>query len=287
MKATAEEGTPEAWYLFDAKNKVRAGPLRTRQDVFDTKVIQDRGGKLPKGWEVLAVPEETVVVTCGVEAGSCPGVQTIPTGTFYYLFRYEPGGDRPYPQMTGRDLKLSGTRQDFDTQGGGKPIVLMEFTDAGDEKFHDITREIAQRGQLLTNTIGNGQDVFQHFAIVLDREIKSAPQIDWTEYPDGIGGSGGAQITGDFTVKEAQDLALVLQTGALPVKFTTQSQTEVSATLGADSLRQAQIAAAAGLIIVAIFLLHLLPLPRRRRGDRARDLRRRSCTRPSCCWASR
>src|SRR5206468_976143 len=74
---------------------------------------------------------------------------------------------------------------------------------------------------------------------------------------NGISGSNGAQITGNFTVKEAKDLALVLQTGALPVKFVTLSQTDISATLGKDSLDQAKTAALVGLIIVALFLLLL------------------------------
>ena len=56
---------------------------------------------------------------------------------------------------------------------------------------------------------------------------------------------------------EAKNLALVLQTGALPVKFDTVARTDVSATLGKDSLRQARNAAIGGLIAVCIFLLVL------------------------------
>jgi SecD/SecF fusion protein len=159
--------------------------------------------------------------------------------------------------MTGTDLKLSGTRQDFDTTPGhsGEPIVLLSFTGHGRKKFEEITRAEAQRGKLLSSTIGNGQTITQHFAIVLDREIKSWPQIDWTQYPNGISGSGGAQISGSFSVREAKDLALVLQTGALPVKFVTLDQTAISATLGKDSLKEAKRAALVGLLIVALFLI--------------------------------
>ncbi len=103
------------------------------------------------------------------------------------------------PEMTGEDLKLSGTRQDFDTRTG-EPIVLMDFTDKGANTFEEITRDIAQRGKLLFNTVGGGQGdhsaFLQHFAIVLDREIKSWPTIDFQEYPGGISGSNGAQISG-------------------------------------------------------------------------------------------
>ena len=93
---------------------------------------------------------------------------------------------------------------------------------------------------------------------MLDNEIRSWPQIDYTQYPNGIDPTGtGAQITGMSSLKEAQNLALVLQTGALPVKFVPLERTDVSATLGKDSLKQAQNAAIGGLIAVALFLLFL------------------------------
>src|SRR5207248_2359384 len=59
------------------------------------------------------------------------------------------------------------------------------------------------------------------------------------------------------SVGEAKDLALVLQTGALPVNFSIAERTDVSATLGKDSLREAERAALVGLLIVALFLLLL------------------------------
>ena len=135
----------------------------------------------------------------------------------------------------------------------------MDFTDEGADTFEEITRDVAQRGRLLYNTVGGGQgdhrNFLQHFAIVLDREIKSWPTIDFDEYPGGISGSNGAQISGLADVGEAKDLALVLQTGALPVEFRTLDQTAISATLGKDSLEQAKIAALVGLLAVAVFLL--------------------------------
>ena len=75
---------------------------------------------------------------------------------------------------------------------------------------------------MLFNIAGGGGDPhnsFQHFAIVLDREIKSWPSIDWEQYPIGISGSNGVQITGIGDPQAAKDLATVLQTGALPVRF--------------------------------------------------------------------
>jgi SecD/SecF fusion protein len=154
--------------------------------------------------------------------------------------------------MTGEDLKLSGTRADFDTSpgGGNRPIVTMEFTGAGSDKFEKITRDEWLRGKLYRAP--------QHFAIVLDREIRTWPQIDYTDssLSGGIGG-GRAQIEGLDSLQEAKDIAIVLQTGALPVKFETLDRTDISATLGKDSLNEAWKAAIAGLLFVALFLLVL------------------------------
>src|SRR5215218_8462656 len=134
----------------------------------------------------------------------------------------------------------------------------MQFTNKGGDRFGEITNREADRGRArhnITGGQGDPQDSFQHFAIVLDRQIKSWPSIDFEQYPNGIGGSNGAQITGIGELGEAQDLALVLQSGALPVTFTTLEQTAISATLGKDSLAEAWKAAIAGLLAVAIFLL--------------------------------
>jgi SecD/SecF fusion protein len=236
------QGRSDAWYLFRGR-KLVAGPEDTR-----AALLERYGGEVPKGTKVLGVPPRTVVITCGAGDTVCPGVnESPPTRMYYYLFRYTPSTNPPVPQMTGNDLKLSGTRQDYDTQSG-QPIVLMKFTGKGGRIFQDITRAEYQRGKL--------QQAPQHFAIVLDRDIKSWPQIDYTDssLSGGIGG-GSAQIQGIGSLREAKDIALVLQTGALPVDFKTVEQSDVSATLGKDSLRQAYIAAIAGLIAVALFLL--------------------------------
>ena len=195
------------------------------------------------------------MITCAPPATVCPGVGT-PTSTSFYLFNFDPTGSPPVPEMTGKDLKLSGTRQDFDPQTN-QPVVLMQFTGDGRRIFQEITAKEAQRGQQQYQVAGQGSDprnFFQSFAIVLDNEIKSFPTIDFTQYPTGISGDNGAEITG-VTLDEAKNLALVLQTGALPVQFDTKAQTEVSATLGKDSLNEAKIAAGIGLLVVALFLL--------------------------------
>jgi SecD/SecF fusion protein len=247
QQALVEPANAESWYLFNKQNRLVAGPAASREEL-----LRGRGGDVPDGWSVLATPPKTVVVSCGIDEVVCPGVQeSPPTKDYFYLMRYDPPA---VPEMTGADLELSGTRSDFDPQTS-QPIVTLAFTDSGADKFEEITREEAQRGKLLSNTVGQGQKIEQNFAIVLDREIKSWPSIDWELYPGGISGNNGAQITGLGDVGEANDLALVLQTGALPVRFETLDQTAISATLGKDSLAEAKQALIVGLILVAVFLL--------------------------------
>jgi SecD/SecF fusion protein len=250
VQNSAEDGTPERWYLFDEKKKLVAGPAASREALLQSKVVERNGGELPKDWKTFAVPENTTVISCPAESG-CIGARA-PAPVYYYLIKHDP--EAGIPEMTGDDLKLSGTRQDFDTTTN-QPIVTMQFTDKGEDAFGRITAEEARRGKRYTTLYGGGQDVFQHFAIVLDGEIQSTPYIDFRQNPNGISGGNGAQITGIGSIKEAKDLALVLQTGALPVEFKTLEQTEISATLGEDSLNQAIRAALAGMIVVAIFLL--------------------------------
>jgi SecD/SecF fusion protein len=284
-----QKGPASAYYLFDSRTKrLVAGPddslAALKRDPVVQKLVPQHArtvhvhtarskghpagtttktvppGKttpgFPTGYQVLTSPNRTVVITCdSTVAVACPGVNvaTLPPGVeYYYLFKHGtyPGDtNSPYPQMTGKDLKLSGTQADI-SPTDGTPIVTMQFTGHGNGLFHSVTRNEAQRGQQT--------GVKQSFAIVLDNLLYSFPSIDYNQYGDGIDPTGtGAEITGLASQKEASDLALVLQTGALPVKFVTVERTDVSATLGKDSLRQARDAAIVGLIIVAMFLLLL------------------------------
>ena len=266
---TAEDDLPEGttareWYLYGEEKERLAGPAATKEELLQ----QVERGEAPEGSEFFVVPSNRTVLTCGsntddesAAAKPCPGGVSA-AQPWYYLYTYQPDdAESPVPELTGEDLNADGTRQDFDTQTG-QPIVLLDFTDEGGDKFHDITRELSQRGALLAaqnGVTGRGEDArafAQSFAIVLDNEIRSFPIIDFTDpqLADGIAG-GSAQITGLDGIEEAKDLALVLQTGALPVEFVQVDSTQVSATLGEDSLRQALIAGIGGLIAVALFLL--------------------------------
>jgi SecD/SecF fusion protein len=256
VKGDAKKGTPTAYYLFNAKKRPVQGPEDTVTKLLDTPRLR---GKVPKGFTILAVPEKTTVISCDATTG-CPGVQQGQTApTLYYLFKFDPPR---VPEATGADLKLSAIRADISTQGQGN-VVQLGFTGEGARKFHDITREEARRGAEAANAAGQtGSDqqtvlqFAQHFAIVLDGELKSTPYIDYKQNPDGINPNpGGAEISNINSFGEAKDLALVLQTGALPVKFEQIERTDVSATLGKDSLREAKTAALIGLLVVAAFLL--------------------------------
>jgi len=242
VQSLAKSGKPEQWYLFVTKTKrVVAGPVSS-----EATLLKKRGGKVPAGDKVFAVPHNTIVISCGHGSLFCPGLGTAPTQTVFYLFKHDL--TQGIPELTGGDLKLGGTRADIDPNSS-QPIVLMQFTGKGSHKFQQVTRELYQRGKLRNSP--------QHFAIVLDNEIRSYPQIDYTDSSLSNGISGNAQITGLNGQKEANDTALVLQTGALPVNFVQIERTDVSATLGKDSLHQALRAAIAGLIVVALFLLLL------------------------------
>jgi SecD/SecF fusion protein len=248
----AEKGTPTSWYLYSNQGKRLAGPADTQESI-----KRQFGGSEPAGSKFYAVPEGRTILTCGVGERFCPGVAGPPARTYYYLFKYQPqNAEHPIPEITGKDLKADGTRQDFGQRN--EPIVTLAFTNSGGDRFHEVTRTLAQRGQQQANlagATGSAQDNYnQSFAIVLDNEIRSFPSIDFNNLPDGISG-GNAEITGIGSVSEAKDLALVLQTGALPVEFVQLQREDISATLGEDSLRQALIAGIGGLIAVAVFLL--------------------------------
>ncbi|WP_354702308.1 Protein translocase subunit SecD [Paraconexibacter sp. AEG42_29] len=159
--------------------------------------------------------------------------------------------------LRGTDIK--DPEQNFDQQTQA-PNVTFNFTDAGRKKWQKTTREIAQRGSsLIANSDGapltDPQQKYQHFAIVLDNELVSAPYIDYSRNGDGIDGANGSEISGGFTIKTAQRLANELKYGALPVSLELISQAQVSATLGKQALNEGIAAGAAGFLIVALFLL--------------------------------
>ncbi len=90
----------------------------------------------------------------------------------------------------------------------------------------------------------------KQIAISLDGEVISAPVVQVPKFDQ-----GSVQITGNFTQKEATELARVLQFGAVPVKFDTPTVQTVSASLGKDSLHAAIVSGLIGVLLVLLFLL--------------------------------
>jgi preprotein translocase subunit SecD len=114
-----------------------------------------------------------------------------------------------------------------------EPIVNFRFDTIGGKRFGDVTSKNV--GRLL--------------AIVLDNRVISAPRINEPI----LGGSG--QISGNFTVAEAQDLALLLRAGALPADLTFLEERSVGPGLGADSIAAGKVASVVGVVLVVVFMV--------------------------------
>ena len=115
----------------------------------------------------------------------------------------------------------------------GEAVVSFKFNSLGGKKFGEVTK----------NNIG------ERLAIVLDNEVISAPTIKSAI----LGGSG--IISGNFTVKSANDLALLLRSGALPAPLEVLEERTVGAGLGSDSIREGIVASIIGLIAVVLFMV--------------------------------
>jgi SecD/SecF fusion protein len=281
VKAEAKKGTPEAYYLFKTVSKKTTkkinGKKVTKTKTFHSVVqtattlkqllLPYKGGKQPADTQVLAVPANREAVFCK-GLGNCPGAGrngTSNSGKFWYLFKLTPPHSaNPIPEITGSDLNESAIAADVDPNTG-QPVVTLQFNHQGAQQFAKITKAEYDRGRQAAGVAGklgvkDQTTVVQfagHNAIVLDGQLQQTPYIDYTDstLQDGIVG-GNAQITEPSTTA-AKNTAFVLQSGSLPYKFTPISRTDVTATLGKSSLHQAIWAAAAGLLIVALFLLLL------------------------------
>jgi preprotein translocase subunit SecD/SecD/SecF fusion protein len=133
------------------------------------------------------------------------------------------------PLMTGEDLVDA--QAGFDSRTS-EPVVNFRLSASGATKFGDAT----------------AKNVGRPFAIVLDEKVISAPVI---REPI-LGGSG--QISGNFTVQTANDLAILLRAGSLPAKLNIVEERSVGPGLGADSIRAGKVAAIIGTIAVAGFM---------------------------------
>jgi preprotein translocase subunit SecD len=133
------------------------------------------------------------------------------------------------PVVSGEELVDA--QPSFDQNG--QPAVSFRFDTTGARKFGDYT----------------AANIGAPFAIVLDNEVISAPVIQAH-----ISGGSGI-ITGQFTVEEATELAVLLRAGALPAEMTFLEERTVGPELGADSIAAGRMAALIGMVCVVVYLI--------------------------------
>lgn len=133
--------------------------------------------------------------------------------------------------ITGLDMRDASARAS--EYGGSAYEIDFSLQPNGATRFADIT----------------GKNVNEMLCIVLNNEVKSIARINQQIHDRG-------QITGSFTKRQAEDLALILRSGALPAKAIYLEERTVGPSLGADSIRQGVTASIAGLLAVVLVMLY-------------------------------
>ncbi|MBP2634135.1 MAG: secDF [Firmicutes bacterium] len=131
--------------------------------------------------------------------------------------------------LTGKDLKDARAQIDQ----GGQKLVSIEFTSEGTQKFADLT----------------ARSVGKHIAILLDKQVLTNPVVN-----EPIPG-GKAVISGNRSIEEAERLAILLRSGALPVKVDVLETRTVGPSLGEDSKEKSMQAFVIGIAAIVIFML--------------------------------
>ncbi|QSB43417.1 protein translocase subunit SecD [Altererythrobacter sp. FM1] len=208
-------------------------PTIIRQDV-DRIVVQAPGQQNPEALKELigktAKLEFKLVdldaLPADVQAGRAPaGSEILP---------YAEGGQKIAVRRLGgiKGDNLVNAQQGFEQQTN-QPVVNITFDQQGADKFARLTT----------------QNVNKPFAIILDGKVLSAPNIN-----EPIRG-GTASISGGFTVESANQLAIALRSGALPVDLKVIEQRTVNPELGKDSIERGLIAMGVGTGLVLLFML--------------------------------
>jgi preprotein translocase subunit SecD len=164
------------------------------------------------------VPSNMEIVGGASEASQGAGERP---ETVYYLVK-------KVAAITGRDLRNA--KQSLDEHN--RPAVSFSLNTEGARKFGKAT----------------GDNVGRRLAIILDSRVQSAPVIENRITDEG-------RINGTFTLQEAQDLALILRSGALPASLTYLEERTVGPSLGADSIKSGVLASLGGLALVILFML--------------------------------
>ncbi len=160
------------------------------------------------------------VVPANMEVLTGPG-DAATGGPSYYLLRR-------VAAVTGQDLRSARVQLDENSL----PAVGFTLNSSGAAAFARVT----------------GENIGRFLAIVLDKSVQSAPRINGRIAADG-------EIAGGFTQEEAADLALILNSGALPATLTYLQEQTIGPTLGADSIRSGVLASVAGLLLISMFML--------------------------------
>jgi SecD/SecF fusion protein len=204
--AGCSASTPR-FYAFDrsAAHKLVAGPFSDRAELHGTL----RQGQRDKDI-VLKIPVGTTIASEPPTSRSGEVIASAEPGWFALK-------DRPALN----DLDIVSPNQGIDEFGG--PTVAFGFTDKGQTAFERLTRKIARRGRAaaIGPVDGYGAEALSgHLATIFDGEVKTRPIINFADFPNGIDGRTGAQISGGFpNVRAAQDFATTLKIGALPINM--------------------------------------------------------------------
>lgn len=145
--------------------------------------------------------------------------------------------------LTGKNLRDARAQP---TASGSGWEVAISFDPEGANEFAELTKNIAGTGRSL--------------GIFLDNSLVSAPVVSVQYAESGITG-GGAVISGNFNAQQAQDLAIQLRGGALPLPVEIVENRTVGATLGRDSIQRSIYAGVAGLVLVLLFMALYYRLP--------------------------
>ncbi len=142
------------------------------------------------------------------------------------------------PLLIAKDASLAGdllvnAKTEFSSKGFGEPYVSLTFNSKGAQIFANVT----------------ATNVGKRLAIVLDGKVVSAPVIR-EAIP-----SGQAQISGNFTVEQANDLSVILRAGSLPAPVIVEEERTVGPLLGADSINSGMKASIIGIILVIGFMV--------------------------------
>jgi len=199
-------------------------PARVKDIISRTAFLEFKevlGGPAPDRASLLQANGGKVPPGAMILSGDRHGVDGEVIGRDYYMLKKA-------SIITGRDLRTARRSQDQ----FGQPNVRFDLVPAAADKFGSYTE----------SHIGTPM------AIVLDNRVMSAPVIRARITDSGV-------IEGNYTIEEAEDLALILRAGALPARLTTLEERTVGPSLGHDSIVRGVRAAISGLILVMGFML--------------------------------